>query len=78
MLKMAIFAPAFAPTPTAPSPDLTRAGSRVEKILNVPTWEKNPSRRVRGGRMKWYASGFFSPAALLDGHFEHPEGLYTP
>ena len=23
-----------------------------------------------------YASGFDSPAALLDGHFEHPTGLF--
>jgi len=34
--------------------------SRFEEILNY----------LRG-----YASGFFSPAALLGGHFEHPSSL---
>jgi hypothetical protein len=61
------------PDPSAPRHALPELRSRQVNILNVP-WGKSRSWPVRGGRVKWrYASGFSSPAALPEGHFQHPD-----
>jgi hypothetical protein len=47
--------------------------SRFEQILNVAHWERAGLGRLGAGRARMsYASGLFSPRALLDDHFEHP------
>ena len=50
--------------------------SRLVKILNVPHLGKRVALAARGRvGEKDYASGFDSPAALLEGRFEHPAHL---
>jgi len=37
-------------------------------------WDRAGLGRLRAGRVIYrYVSAFFSPAVLLDGHFEHPK-----
>ena len=45
------------------------------KSSTYPAWEKSCSDSSGLGGWKCYASGFDSPAALLDGLFEHPARL---
>jgi hypothetical protein len=45
----------------------------LKMAANFVLGSKKSSTYLRG-----YASGFFSPAASLDGHFEHPKVLSVP
>lgn len=63
----------IAPAHPQPRRDASSPGprSRVAKILNAAHHgNKSRSRPARGGRVNRCASGFVSPAALLNGHFE--------
>jgi hypothetical protein len=42
------------------------------KSSTYPIWEKSCSDSSGLGGWECYASGFNSPAALLEDHFEHP------
>jgi hypothetical protein len=52
--------------------------SRLVEILNVPQWKTSCLGSLGWVGEKSYASGFNSPAALLDGLFEQPAVMLFP